>query len=167
MAADIDEKAIRDPDPLKMTILIARAKAAALLPKITTPSILICSDQVIRCNGEIREKPESEEEARSFLESYRTYPPECIDGVVVYNTLTGESFEGVATAKQHFTSVPDDLINALIKKGAIFTCAGGFTVEDMTEYCGVLEGEIETVQGMPKTLTLELVAKAQASKKTE
>ena len=106
---------------------------------------------------------------------------------------SGESFEGVATAKQHFTSVPDDLINALIKKGAIFTCAGGFTVEDMTEYCGyvnlskpkqqenqsiflsrltlfnrrVLEGEIETVQGMPKTLTLELVAKAQASKKTE
>jgi predicted house-cleaning NTP pyrophosphatase (Maf/HAM1 superfamily) len=48
----------------------------------------------------------------------------------------GECFEGVAIAKQHFTSVPDELINALIKKGAIFTCAGGFTVEDMTEYCG-------------------------------
>jgi septum formation protein len=81
--------AIRHPEPEKMTIMIARAKAAALLPKVITPSILICSDQVIRCNGEIREKPESEEEARAFLESYRTHPPECVDGVVVYNTLTG------------------------------------------------------------------------------
>jgi len=72
-----------------MTVMIAKAKAAALLPKITTPSILICSDQVIRCNGEIREKPESEAQARQFLETYRTHPPECINGVVVYNTLTG------------------------------------------------------------------------------
>lgn len=72
-----------------MTVMIARAKAAALLPRISSPSILICSDQVIRCNGEIREKPESVEQARQFLESYRTHPPECIDGVVVYNTLTG------------------------------------------------------------------------------
>jgi hypothetical protein len=30
-----------------------------------------------------------------------------------------------------------------------------------------LEGEIETIQGMPKTLTLELVAKAQASQKKD
>lgn len=81
--------AIRHPDPVKMTVMIARAKAAELLPKVTTPSILICSDQVIRCNGEVREKPEDEAEARRFLESYRTHPPECIDGVVVYNTLTG------------------------------------------------------------------------------
>jgi septum formation protein len=72
-----------------MTVMIAKAKAAVLLPKITTPSILICSDQVIRCNGEIREKPESEAQARQFLETYRTYPPECINGVVVYNTATG------------------------------------------------------------------------------
>lgn len=72
-----------------MTVMIARAKAAALLPRVTTPSILICSDQVIRCNGQVREKPESKEEAIQFLESYRTHPAECIDGLVVYNTLTG------------------------------------------------------------------------------
>lgn len=74
-----------------MVLLIAHAKAAALLPKIASPSILICSDQVIRCNGEVREKPENEEEARRFLKSYREHPAECINGVVVYNTGTGTS----------------------------------------------------------------------------
>lgn len=72
-----------------MVFLIARAKAAALLPQVKEPSVLICSDQVIRCNGEVREKPVDEEEARRFLKSYRTYPAECINGVVVYNTETG------------------------------------------------------------------------------
>lgn len=42
----------------------------------------------------------------------------------------------MATAKQHFTAVPDALIEALIAKGDIFTCAGGFTVETMTDYLG-------------------------------
>ena len=39
--------------------MIANAKADALLSKVTEPSILITSDQVIVCNGVIREKPES------------------------------------------------------------------------------------------------------------
>ena len=73
MSPDIDEKAIRynwryyftvltlfrDPDPTKLTLMIANAKADALLSKVTEPSILITSDQVIVCNGVIREKPES------------------------------------------------------------------------------------------------------------
>lgn len=81
--------AIRDDDPEKMVFLIARAKAAALLPQVKEPSILICSDQVIRCNGEVREKPVDDAEARRFLETYRTHPAEAINGVVVYNTATG------------------------------------------------------------------------------
>ena len=58
-------------------------EADALLPKVDKV-LLICMDQVPRwfpiplgplqvasCEGEIREKPESVEEAKGFLESYR------------------------------------------------------------------------------------------------
>jgi septum formation protein len=34
MSPDIDEKAIRHPDPKEMTLMIAKAKAQALLPKV-------------------------------------------------------------------------------------------------------------------------------------
>jgi len=34
LVADIDEKAIRHPDPQQMTLLIAEAKADALLSKV-------------------------------------------------------------------------------------------------------------------------------------
>lgn len=34
MSPDIDEYSIRDPDPKKLTLLIAEAKADALLPQV-------------------------------------------------------------------------------------------------------------------------------------
>ncbi|CAN0297862.1 unnamed protein product, partial [Laminaria digitata] len=43
---DIDEKAIRDPDPRKMCAEIARAKAEALVGRLDKPGLLITSDQV-------------------------------------------------------------------------------------------------------------------------
>ena len=88
MTADIDEKAIRFNDPKKLVLTLANAKADALLPKINEPAILITADQVVFCNAKIREKPESENEARAFLESYAQYPAECVNGVAITNTQT-------------------------------------------------------------------------------
>jgi len=45
----------------------------------------------------------------------------------------------------------------------VLTCAGGFVVEEMEEVRGELEGEISTIMGLSKNLTLELVQKAQNS----
>jgi septum formation protein len=157
MSPDIDEKAIRDPNPHVLTLKIARAKAEALLPKVTEPAILICSDQVIVYNGEIREKPKDEEECRKFLRSYKDHPAEAVDGLVIINTATGKRAEGVATAKQYFHEIPEHLIDELIKQGDVMWCAGGFTIEHMTPYLKSLEGEEETIQGLPKTLTQQLI----------
>lgn len=117
-----------------MTIMIARAKISSVLKQLKKSSILICSDEVIRCNGQIREKPTNNEEARIFLETYRQYPAEAINGVVVYNSDTGKSFEGNAVAKVYFKYLPDAFIDYLIEQGDIFTCSGGFAIELMGDY---------------------------------
>src|SRR5688572_5143829 len=70
MSPDIDEKAIRHADPRIMTVNIALAKAAALLPRITVPSILITTDQVAVFDGQVREKPRDGNEARRWLADY-------------------------------------------------------------------------------------------------
>ena len=45
--ADIDERAIRDDDPSTLVVLIAKAKAAAILARPrSSPCILITADQV-------------------------------------------------------------------------------------------------------------------------
>jgi septum formation protein len=150
--------------------------------KVTEDSILITSDQVIVCNGKIREKPESPEECKEFLRSYATSPAEAIASVVVTNTATGKRYyksyvkyninrvEGTDIAKQYFHPIPEDFMNKLIQQGDVMKCAGGFTIEriffnialvvikvDMPEYLLRCEGEVSTIMGLPKSLTESLI----------
>ncbi|CAD7969513.1 unnamed protein product [Amoebophrya sp. A120] len=111
-AADIDEKAIRDPSPEILTQKLARTKAEKIIRDLTTdkdnnhkasrlfsqieeggveigatrPTALLTLDQVVRFRNEIREKPRDLAEARKFLESYKQYPDdwiECVNGFCV------------------------------------------------------------------------------------
>ena len=75
VVADIDEKAIRHSDPYLMPKLIAKAKADAIFTmnklESITGTILMTCDQITLFNDtEVREKPQSEIEARKFLRSY-------------------------------------------------------------------------------------------------
>eukprot|EP01116_Phalansterium_solitarium_P009488 TRINITY_DN23653_c0_g1_i1.p1 TRINITY_DN23653_c0_g1~~TRINITY_DN23653_c0_g1_i1.p1 ORF type:complete len:192 (-),score=42.19 TRINITY_DN23653_c0_g1_i1:277-852(-) len=157
LSPDIDEKAIRDPDPVQLTLKIARAKADELVSKVTEPAILICSDQVIVCNGEIREKPVDEAQARAFLKSYTENPAEAVVGVVVVNTATGKRLEATDIAKQHFKSITDELIERLIADGTIFWCAGGFAIELMDGHLGPVDGDRDTIMGLPNEVTRRLI----------
>lgn len=124
----------------------------------SAPAIVICSDQVILCDGVIREKPVDKDEALRFLSSYRTFPAQAVDGVVVFNSQTGKTASGVAKAIQHFSpTMPDSLFAGLIEKGDVMTCAGGFVVEQMSDFTTTLEGEIQTIRGLPVELTLGLI----------
>lgn len=160
ISPDIDEKAIRDPDPTQLTLKIARAKAEAIRRRVTKDAILITSDQVIVYNGQIREKPKDPNECRYFLRSYKDHPATAVDAVVVTNLKTGQQFEGVATATQYFHPIPETFIDQLISQGDVMKCAGGFTIEHMEPYLKKLEGERETIEGLPKTLTQQLISKA-------
>jgi hypothetical protein len=48
----------------------------------------------------------------------------------------------------------------LINNGDVMFCAGGFVSEQMSDFIKDLQGEIETVRGLPRTLTLNLIKDA-------
>lgn len=155
----IDEKIIRHDNPSQLTVSLANAKADALLTKIQEPSILITSDTVVTCNGKILEKPENESEAREFLKGYSVHPAETITAVVVVNTATGQRREGIDIAKVWFYNIYDDVINKLIADKNIFSCSGGFSVEDpiLKNFIRKIEGTIDSIIGLPKELTERLI----------
>lgn len=159
MSPDIDEKAIRHEDPTELVLAIARAKAEALKSKVTEPTVLITSDQVTVWNGEIREKPETEDEARRFLTSYAEYPAETVTAVVVTDTKTGKQLEGVDIAKMYFKPIPEDIVEKLIEEGDVMWCSGGFIGEHelLQPYIEKLEGDIDSIMGLPKKLTKALL----------
>src|SRR5688572_21735940 len=108
MTADIDEKAIRHPDPAVLTWHIAAAKAAALLGRIAEPSLLITCDQVAVFGGEIREKPCCAEQARRWLAEYGDgeEPVSTVTTVVVTDTATRRSCHATDVAKAWFEPLP-------------------------------------------------------------
>ena len=163
MPADIDEKAIRLEDPEQLTLTIARAKADALISRISEPALLITSDQVVLCNGEILEKPENADEARKFLRNYAKYPAEVINGLVVTNIATKKQVEGVSRAKVIFQTIPEDVIDKLIEQGDIFTQAGGFSVRNLylKPFVKEIDGTIDSVEGLSKELVSRLLKEVQ------
>ena len=73
------------------------------------------------------------------------------------NTQTGQRAEGCDVAKQYFKDIPEEFMDKLILQGDVLKCAGGFTIEHMTDYLSMRDGEMETIMGLPKTLTYHLI----------
>lgn len=159
MSADIDEKAIRDRDPSKLVLKLAHAKADALIPRITEDALLITSDQVVVCNGEILEKPPDADEERSMLRMYASHPAETVTSVVVINTQTGKRAEGVDRARVWFRPFPDEFIEHMVAYPRVYELAGGVSIGDplFMPYIERIEGERESIIGLPWALTHQLL----------
>lgn len=163
MPANIDEKLIRDPNPTVMTMKIAMAKARAVMARLKKPAILIASDQVVACAGEILEKPETDREAFRQIKLYNSYPAETVTSVVVIDTATGRDVAGTDTAKIWFHYIPEEVISAYIETRDPFSHSGAFDHEHpmMKEYVRKIDGEPESISGFPMALTRCLIEAAQ------
>jgi len=159
VSPEIDEKAIRNDDPKRLTIKIAHAKTDALLSHISEPAILVTIDQVVVVHGAIREKPIDEDECRTFLRSYDDTPVEVVNGTVVTNTATGKRAEGNNVVTLRFRPIPEKVIDQLIAEGDVLHCAGGLKAEHsaLKRYLVSMEGTEESLQGVPIDLVKRLM----------
>lgn len=76
MSPDIDEKAIRSENYYELPLLLARAKAEALLSRIQKDeisrtnyeqAIIITADQITVCEGDLHEKPKDEKKGERIF----------------------------------------------------------------------------------------------------
>ncbi|MDQ3014720.1 MAG: Maf family protein [bacterium] len=164
MSPDIDEKAIRTDDYYQLPLLLAYAKARALISLISEPAIVITADQVVVCNGDLHEKPQSSEEAKIFLQKYSNgHPAETVAALVVTNLENGKQTAGVDIAKVHYNFIPESVMDDFIKNGDPFTKAGGFAIQSsiLQPYMQKVEGTEDSIMGMPIKLLEKLLAEVQ------
>ncbi|KAF3362897.1 hypothetical protein PHSC3_000431 [Chlamydiales bacterium STE3] len=98
--ANIDEKAIRHPDPLKMAVILSEAKALAVARK--EEGIIIGADAFLIFDGKVLEKPGSMAEAYALLYSLSGNKHTFVTGLAVYDTLTKKMRSSVATCDIFF-----------------------------------------------------------------
>lgn len=161
VTADIDEKTIRKQNPEDLTIALARAKSKAILPFIKQSALLITLDTVMSQGRGIIEKPCNLREARSFLKNYSNDSVRAFTGVVVVDSNSGERREGVDSTEVRFFELPESVIEELTRKEETYKRAGGYTTKEplLRPYIKEIKGEEETVIGLPKALTEQLINK--------
>lgn len=170
ITADIDEKALRHPDPRRLVLCLAHAKAAAIIEKMKVRSeelsgLLITCDQVVVHEKKILEKPEDEAEAREFIAGYARSPAHTIGSVVCTNLSNGKTYEEVDAATIHFSPIPQKSVDALIAEGDVYFCAGGLMVEHplVAPHVNRMDGSLDGVMGLSKDLTMKLLMLAAES----
>jgi len=159
MPSNIDEKAIRNPNPSALTLALAIAKARALLPKIEGEALLITADKVVVLRDTITEKPQARLEAYRFLRRCSSNSACIVTSVLVTNTLSHSSFGITDKATVYFRYIPPKTILEYIATGDCYNHAGGFDHEHpvLAPYIQRIDGERESIIGLPRKLTEALL----------
>jgi septum formation protein len=165
--ADIDEKAIRDIDPVALTQRVALAKVQALEAHVEPyNTAIVGGDSVVVFGHVIREKPADTQEAREFLRSYAHQPARVVTSTVIawqsyekrkrshpfwdHEVFTDQSVVG-------FKPFSEDDIDTLIADGVALRSAGAFSVDHplYDRFVQYIVGDDTAISGLPILWTRE------------
>jgi septum formation protein len=156
---DIDEKKIRALDHMHIPVILSFAKAQAVAKKVKEPAIIIACDQIVICDGNILEKPESADEIRSWYKLYADYPVSYINGITVYNTETKACLTAQEVAISNFSPIPDSFVEEQISKGIVFNCAGAIDNNVADTYSSIIQGSRQSMIGLPLDFIMAMIEK--------
>jgi septum formation protein len=158
--------------------LIATAKADALVEGILEGKVhinahsfrdtkcgghlILTGDQVVVAQNTILEKPESIDEAKSFVQMYAQNPPSTVGACVITHLPSKTQVVGVERATIYFkpTIASSNLVDRLLEDGApLLSCAGGLMIEHpfVKEYVDTIDGTEDAVMGLSKHLVMKLL----------
>ena len=126
-------------------------------------------------------------QALEFLATYNKAPASTVGSVVVTDLVTGLSVEEVDTAwvrlpqtllpsnadssvitstsvwclQVHFTRFPQEVAQGLVKEGKVMWCAGALMIEHplVQPLIDRIEGTPDSIMGLSKALTMQLISK--------
>jgi septum formation protein len=127
---------------------------------VNSEKLILTADQIVLFEQQIREKPESEQQAREYLESYSEKSVSTVSAVVITHYPSGIQSSGFDIASINWNLLPSDVIAEVVAEREIFSCAGGFRIEDplLQPFIHSIDGSFDSVLGLPVKLVINLVA---------
>jgi MAF protein len=146
--SNFDETSIRDPNPEKLSILLAEAKAKEV-GKHHKNAIIISSDYFVEFQGKIYEKPSDIEEARQMLKTFSGNTIDNINSICVYNSNTKKLLSAVSHCYMRFRQLTDAEIQDYISRYPVTTFAGAFDTAGAVLFSEQIDGEPCYIYGLP------------------
>lgn len=144
--------------------MIAMAKAAAIIEKYELmkseePALLMTFDQIVLFKTQVREKPESRDEAVEYLSSYSNDAVSTVSAVVVTHIPTGIQQSGVDIATVYWKNISAEVVQRVVDRGEVMNSAGGFLIEDadLNPLIKGIDRPVDSVMGMPVELAKRLM----------
>lgn len=124
--------------------------------------IVLASDTLVWCAGEILPKPADAADARSMLDLLEDRRHEVWTGVCVLNAQ-GQEFAEAAVSTVRFGRIPADEREAYLAGSEWADKAGAYAIQGTAgAWCRLEEGDLDTVVGLPLRLVERLLREAGA-----
>ncbi|MBI1973920.1 septum formation protein Maf [Candidatus Micrarchaeota archaeon] len=146
--SSIDEKAIRDSDPMALARKLSEAKAKAVGEK-NPDSIVIASDLLVTLGNKVYEKPENEEDAFRMLRSYSGKEVSVITGLAIYNSATMKLLSTAVKDTAKFRSLTDSEIRDYMARYPVLKCAGAFEGDGLLRFSESFSGKLAFLTALP------------------
>lgn len=117
--------------------------------------LTLAADTIVTFKGDILEKPKTKEQNAEFLRALSGKVNRVYTGYCVING--GEIFSGFDFADVLFNELSDDLIEDYVEKGLGMDKAGGYGVQDGYDIVRSIDGEYDTVVGLPLKKVKEIL----------
>jgi len=155
---NIDETALKGESPQVLVERLAIEKAKAVANQYSN-ALIVGSDQVAVCDGEILGKPHNFSNGVKQLSKFSNKSVTFLTGLCVYDCITGEHSSLVEPFVVHFNKLSPTEIENYLKAEQPYNCAGSFKSEGL----GIclfkkLEGDDpNTLIGLPLIRLVELL----------
>jgi septum formation protein len=137
----------------------ARRKAQAVAGGGCDHRLVLGADTVVAVDGRVLGKADTPATAACMLRSLSGRTHEVHTAVVVIQAREARTREQVASARVTFRELAQKEVDAYVASGEWRGRAGAYSVQDgAAAFVAGLEGELETVIGLPRTVTLSLLA---------
>lgn len=154
-----DETYPHDLHYLEIPVFLARKKAEPYKPTLASNEILITSDTLVWCNGEILGKPADRQNAIEMLQALSGNMHTVVTGVALTHNGKDHAFSSLTDV--YFRHLSDEEIAYYVDTYKPFDKAGAYGIQEWIGYVGVerIDGSYFNVMGLPvQKLYSELIA---------
>jgi len=125
----LDERQISAPDPLTLVAALAEAKATKVATQWPPPGVVLGCDSLLALGGKVYGKPPDAAAAIAQLQQLSGQVGYLHTGHTLIDLTSGTTLTRVATTEVVFAHLTPSHIQAYVRTGEPFQCAGAFALE--------------------------------------
>ncbi len=162
---EVEERMLPDEAPFPYALRLAEDKARWVLPQLTDGQLAITCDTIVVLGDRVLEKPVDEDDAFRILSTLAGHQHTVCTSVALTD-CDGIRVSDYETTGVIFNDVQPEQIREYIASGEPMDKAGAYGIQGMGAFLvDRIEGNLDTVVGLPRTLLDRLAGDINAKRK--